>query len=287
MPKNFHFYNPEEHQHIIRLLETKRPEAIIAATSRSPEMAGAVYPFPLIEDGDFDIPSVYATEEEGARLARRAGELASLDVRALRSAARGYNVIARQGARPDRRVVLFAHIDTKPGTPGALDNAGGVVVLLLLAELLTDPAGDLTVELVAMNGEDYYSNPGELQYLNRNRGRFAEMVLGVNLDGVGFHEGETAYSLYGCPDDLAALLRETLSGRPGMIEGEPWYQGDHAIFLVNEVPTLAFTSDRSEDMLANVVHTPKDRPELVAADKLVDTAVALRDIVLELNHPPE
>ena len=66
MAKNFPFYNPPEHQHIIRLLEAFRPQAIVAATSRNPEMAGAVYPFPLIEDGDFDIPSVYMTEEEGA-----------------------------------------------------------------------------------------------------------------------------------------------------------------------------------------------------------------------------
>ena len=57
MPKNFVFYNPEEHQRIYRLLEEKQPAAIISATSRNPELAGAVYPFPMFEDGDFNIPS--------------------------------------------------------------------------------------------------------------------------------------------------------------------------------------------------------------------------------------
>ncbi|MEZ4997668.1 MAG: hypothetical protein R2758_09480 [Bacteroidales bacterium] len=32
---------------------------MIGATGRSSALAGGVYPFPLIEDGDFDIPSVY------------------------------------------------------------------------------------------------------------------------------------------------------------------------------------------------------------------------------------
>ena len=43
------------------------------------------------------------------------------------------------GKRRLRRAdVLCAHIDSKLNTPGALDNAAGVVTLLLLAELLAD-----------------------------------------------------------------------------------------------------------------------------------------------------
>lgn len=72
MPKSFPFYNPDHHQRIIRLLEALQPAAIIAATTQDAAMAGSSYPFPLIEDGDFDIASVYMTAEEGARPAGRA-----------------------------------------------------------------------------------------------------------------------------------------------------------------------------------------------------------------------
>ena len=65
MPKNFVFYNPDSHQYIIHLLEERQPAAIISATSRNPELAGGSYPFSLIEDGDFNIPSVYMTDAEG------------------------------------------------------------------------------------------------------------------------------------------------------------------------------------------------------------------------------
>lgn len=160
LPKNFPFYNPDEHKRIIELLETKQPQAIIAATARDVQMAGSLYPFPLIEDGDFDIPSVYMTDVEGNRLLEYLGQEISLHSRAKRLPATGCNVIARKVAQAARRVVLFAHIDAKIGTPGAIDNASGVIVLLLLAELLADYAGQVGIELVALNGEDYYSSPG-------------------------------------------------------------------------------------------------------------------------------
>jgi aminopeptidase YwaD len=287
MPKNFPFYNPDEHQEIIRILETKNPLGIIAATSRNPEMAGAVYPFPLIEDGDFDIPSVFMTEEEGVRLARLAGDVISLDIQAERIASQGANVIARKGSAAGRRVVFCAHIDSKAGTPGALDNASGVVVLLLLAELLKEYQGRLGIEILAINGEDYYSNPGEVSYLDSIQGKFAEVLLAINLDGVGYRQGSTAYSLYGCPDALAAMIRGTFSAHPELVEGEQWYQGDHMLFVMNQVPALAITSEQAINLLTRIIHTSRDEPELVSSARLVDLARSLHDLLPALESYPK
>jgi aminopeptidase YwaD len=181
-------------------------------------------------------------------------------------------------------VVLFAHIDAKDGTPGATDNATGVIVLLLLAELLADYSGNLGIEIVALNGEDYYSAPGEKQWLDLNADKFEEIVLGINLDGVGFHQGKTAYSLYDCPADIADSTHKVFSAHNEMIEGESWYQGDHGLFLMNQRPALAITSERFMDMLKEIVHTPKDNPEIVDTTKLVDVAIALRDLLIYLDQ---
>ncbi len=171
-PKNFPWWNPEEHQRIIAALERGRPAAIVAATSRNPELAGAVYPFPLIEDGDFDIPSAYMTEEEGQKLAVYAGREVDLEIHASRSIAEGVNVVARRGGGGGKtgvgRYVVSAHIDAKRGTPGAIDDGTGVIVLMLLGELLAKYDGERTIELVAFNGEDYYAAPGERLYLEQN-----------------------------------------------------------------------------------------------------------------------
>lgn len=132
MPKNFVFYNPDEHRQIISLLEQASPSAIISATGRNPDLAGGVYPFPLIEDGDFDIPSVFTTEEEGRRIAGETGKKIFLKSKSERIPGKGYNVTGTIGSENGRRIVVSAHIDAKKGTPGAIDNATGVVVLLLL-----------------------------------------------------------------------------------------------------------------------------------------------------------
>lgn len=283
MPKNFPFYNPDHHRRIIQLLETRQPYAIIAATTQDVGLAGAVYPFPLIEDGDFDIPSVYMTEKEGKRLSEYVGKEASLEIHAHRTPAKGCNVIARKGGDHSRRVVLFAHIDAKDGTPGAIDNATGVVILLLLAELLADYSGQLGIEIVALNGEDYYAASGEKLYLSRNAGKFGEIVLGINLDGVGYCEGHTAYSLYDCPADLENLIRALFIRNPGLLEGEPWYQSDHSLFVINQRPALAFTSERFTVLWTEIAHTPKDIPEIVDPTKLVEVAVALQELLHSLD----
>lgn len=284
MPKNFTFYNPDHHQRIVALLEQKAPAAIIAATGRNPELAGAVYPFPLIEDGDFDIPSVYMTDVEGERLAALAGREVSLVSRARRIPSTGCNVIARRGD-PLRRVVFFAHIDAKAGTPGAIDNGTGVVILLLLAELLADYTGDLGVEIVALNGEDYYAASGEMQWLAMNQGRMDQIVLGVNMDGVGFHRGKTVSSLYNCPAEVEQAIRAELAQRDGLVEGEPWYQSDHSLFVFNGVPALAFTSDHFAELWTEIAHTPRDVPDIVDPARLVEVAEALRALLLRLDRP--
>jgi aminopeptidase YwaD len=283
MPKNFPFFNPEEHQRIVHLLETRNPAAIVAATSRNPELAGGMYPFPLIEDGDFDIPSVYMTDELGERLARHAGMEVSLEIEAERIPATGCNVVARQGPASGRRIVLCAHIDTKENTPGALDNATGVTVLLLLAELLEGYAGDTGIELVALNGEDDYSAAGQLLFLRENADTLDTIILGINVDVAGYHQGNTEYSLYGCPAEVAGSVRRAFSAQEGMVEGEPWYQSDHSLFVQNQVPAVAITSEQFMELSTHVTHTPQDSPELVDASKLVAIALVLRGLVLELT----
>jgi aminopeptidase YwaD len=283
MPQNFVFYNPIEHQHIYHLLNSKQPAAIITATGRNPYVAGALYPFPMFEDGDFDIPSVYLTDKQGESMARHVGETVHLVSCAERRLSGGSNVIARRAGHGSGRIVAMAHIDAKAGTPGALDNASGIVTLLLLADLLSDYTGRHTIEIVALNGEDYYNAPGEMEYMRRNAGAFDNIALAINLDGVGYSKGKTAWSLYGCPPDLTQALDAGLSIYSGLCEGEPWYQGDHMMMVMHERPTLAFTSEQAMELLTTVIHTDRDTPALVDAGRLVELAYALREVVWRVD----
>lgn len=284
MPKQFPFFNPEHHQRIYQLLESKAPLAIITATGRNPELAGGMYPFPMIEDGDFDIPSVYMKDVDGERLVRYAGQEVHLKIDSARIPAKGNNVIARKPAGIGPRLVLTAHIDAKDNTPGALDNGTGVVVLLLLAELLKDYDGGLQVELLTLNGEDHYSAQGHKEYLKDHRETFDQIKLAINVDVAGYKEGRSAFSLYGCPEPVAAAIREVMTGYDTLVEGEPWYQSDHAVFIQQGRPAVAITSELFMELSTHITHTPRDGVDLVDFAKLVDVALALRAVVDRLTE---
>lgn len=281
MPKNFVFFNPEGHQRIIALLERKQPVAIIAATGRNAALAGGVYPFPLIEDGDFNIPSVYMTEEEGKKLLSYIGQSVILQSLSRRIPAKAYNVIARKGKNVDERIVITAHIDAKKGTPGAIDNATGVIILLLLAELLEDYDGNRLLEIVALNGEDYYAVPGQMHYIRKNQEHFNNILLNINIDGAGYQEGKSIFSFFNLPERISEKAYAVLKEFEGISEGVQWPQGDHSIFIQHGCPAIAVSSQWFIEHMDSqeITHTLKDNIGIVDCQKIVEIAEALNWLI--------
>ncbi len=288
MPKRFPFFSIDEQQQVISLLETKAPLALVTACPPSPGMSGGLYPTPLFEDGDFDIPSCYLSQEDGERLAAYTGQSGKGDtivaIQSRRIKARASNIVARKAAAAGKEVSAFllftAHLDSKPTTPGALDNAAGVVTLLLLAEMLKEEELPLDVEIVAFNGEDYYAAPGEVAYLQQVQSRYPELRLVVNMDGLGYVHGATHYSTYNLPPAIEAAVSRVFDTYPGIRPGPQWYQGDHSIFVQQGLPAVALTCEAFGEAWSNFTHTPQDTPDQVDAAKLVEAARALRELVL-------
>ncbi len=281
MPKNFVFYNPEEHQKIISILENSGAKAIVSATGRNVALAGGVYPFPLIEDGDFDIPSVYMTEEEGLKLIPKIGKIVFLDSLSKRIPGRGYNVIGKKGNNNSLKIVVTAHIDAKKGTPGAIDNATGVIVLLLLSDLLKDYNGNRLIKIIAFNGEDYYAVPGQINYISTNKNNFNKILLNINIDGAGYKEGLSAFSLFNLPDEILQVTKNVINQYSGITEGIQWLQGDHSIFLQFGVPAIAVSSKWFIDNIGDqdITHTRKDNIEIVDCNKIVEISQALNTLI--------
>lgn len=274
MPKNFVFYNPEEHQRIIGLLEKSNIEAIICATENI---------FPIFEDGDFNIPSVYMSSLEGEELLKYVGQEVTLVSKSRRIPSKAYNVISRNKGEGNYRIVITAHIDSKKGTPGALDNATGITTLILLADLLQDYR-DKPIEIVALNGEDYYSVPGQINYMNQNQGKFENIEFNINIDGIGYKEGKTAFSFFGLPDEINKTAYQVMNQFPEIEEGIQWPQGDHSMFVQAGRPAIAITSKWFLDNLytQNITHTPMDNLDMVNYKKIVETAVAINSLIRKL-----
>lgn len=283
-PKNFPFWNPEEHQHLIALLEQGKPAALVCATERNSATAGGVYPFPLFEDGDFDIPSVYMKDTEGERLLAYAGQTVELVSKAERIAETAFNVIGRSSEQTKNRIVITAHIDTKIGTPGAIDNGTGVAVVLALAQLLEDYSGAYPIELVIFNGEDYYGAPGQVKYIEQNAGNFGDILLNINIDGAGYREGISCFSPFNLPDGVLDALHEVLWDAPELTEGLPWYQGDHSLFLQNGCPAIAVSSQWFIENFENqsLTHTPKDNLTVVSYERVAECALGIAELIRKM-----
>ena len=86
------------------------------------------------------------------------------------------------------------------------------------------------------------------------------------------------------PQTIQQSLKKILLGFPELHEGEPWFQGDHMIFVQQQVPALALVSENFLHITSAIAHTEKDTVDLVNPHTLAVTAIALHQIITELCH---
>ena len=228
------------------------------------------------------------------------------------------NLIAeKEGIYPARPVLIIgAHYDTVPDTPGADDNASGVAGLLELARLLKDQPLKRTVRFVSFPHEEppYFSTDlmGSRQYAKTLK-KSGEKVLGmICLEMLGFAGEKYAqhypaplmrwwgrYPEYGNYVGLVGNLRslgfmsrvrkamreaakigvESLTA-PGFIS--PMYLSDHSSFWKEGYPALMVTDTA---FLRNPhYHSPSDGPETLNYEFLARVVDALFTTILALDN---
>jgi aminopeptidase YwaD len=278
-PKSFDFIEAPEHRRIYELLEAGGPVAVIGATGRGGGMGGGLYPYPLIEDGDFDIPTAYATDVTGGELTALAGSSAQIKLDARRFMAPARQLTASLGPSGAPRAIVMAHVDSKGDSPGAIDNATGVAALLGVARLLEDYSGPYRVELLAMNGEDYYASSGEHIFVAANEGRWEDIIGTVNMDAIGARDASTALSMYAVSERGSELIHRIVRRHPSVSIGEEWYESDHSIVAGQGRPTVALTSTSFRELCATVTHTQRDTLDLVDPAVVAAASEFVADLV--------
>ena len=172
----------------------------------------------------------------------------------------------------DGRILLVtAHCDTVPGSPGAYDNAGGVAALLGLSELLA--AGELPkgVQLLFTSGEE--------QHLAGSRafskeldatGKLSNVAFCLNLDGAG--RGRVLEAWVG-PGTLSERLYPALREEKVRFVSPPPPSGDHYAFWERGVPAMMLTYNDPE-----ILHSPEDVPDprkARNAERMVELATSV------------
>lgn len=264
-PKDYPFYYPDEHKYLILLLERKKPRAIIAVTGRN-SLSGQ-NPFPLFEDGNFSIPSGNINEQTLSKVeaAGLLGEVVRLTIDSHKRLSKSRQIVALKKAKKSiGKIVIGAHVDTKYNTPGALDNAAGVAVLLQVAEVLKSETYD--IEIVPFNSEEFYGACGEMEYLKLIDNEKDRIKLMINIDSPCHKGAETAISFHNLNDNISEIINSTMSKSEKIVKGEEWYAGDHVPFVFRDIPCLVVTSSDLFSGALEYTHTPKDTLDTIDFD---------------------
>ncbi|RDI96269.1 peptidase M28 [Meiothermus sp. QL-1] len=183
--------------------------------------------------GSSPIPGVTLGQAEGARLLE-AGARAVLEVRFLSEEVQGRNVIARRGDAPPL-VLVGAHYDSVPGSPGANDNASGTVTVLELARVLAShPIAERTW-FVFFDGEED-GLWGSRRFVEEYPGLVQGLRAMLNLDMVGV-DVNGRLGIGGSPELRALADCEAVAVLCG---GAPGGGSDHVPFAQAGVPVLFF-----------------------------------------------
>ena len=225
-------------------------------------------------------------------------------------------VVEKKGSDPGKStIILGAHYDTVPGTPGADDNASGVAGLLELARLLKGTSNTRTIRFVAFPHEEppyFYTNlMGSRQYAGMLKRSGEKLLVMICLEMLGFagERYEQRYPLplmrilgrypkYGNYIGLVGNVRslgmmslvrrvmrkhctvgvESLSA-PGFIP--PLFLSDHSSFWREGFPALMVTDTA---FLRNPhYHLPSDTPETLNYDFLARVVDGIQATVLALD----
>ncbi len=224
------------------------------------------------------------------------------------------NIVAERRGRaaPDEIVLVGAHYDTVPGSPGANDNGSGVAALLELARLLADSPLPRTLRLVAFVNEEapFFASPemGSLVHARGARARGEHIRAMLSLETIGYYADTPGSQHYPFPLSIfyperanfigfvgnlgsRDLVRRALgafrrttpfpaegAAVPAWVTGVGW--SDHWSFWEMGYPAVMVT-DTAFYRYAQY-HTDQDTPEKVDYDRTARVVAGLARVIAEL-----
>lgn len=272
--KGFTIYNPEHHRKIIRLLEQKQPRAMITVS-----MQAGSDPLPLLNDWEFNIPSVTVSPETGLRLMHNHptnSTSVQLTINSSREPGLTRNIIAKWDGYRKERIMLTAHYDTVFGTNGAYDNASGVSALLTLAEQIAKRRDLRTgFEFIAFSSEEYLGLGDHIYLKNNHKEDFYTVLAALNFDGIGQTLGTNNLTLMAGSNIFQRALRSLKMKYPAVQWTEPWYESNHYTFFSRGIPSIPFSCNG----VANILHTKEDQMDWISADRLYEVNTLALEII--------
>ena len=270
------FLKSEQDDRVVQLLEEKQPAAIITINAGPGKLER------LIEDWEFNIPSATVPADTGLSIMANLGLPMHLKIETVRASTNTSNVVARKNGTRQERIVFMAHYDTKIDTPGALDSASGVAVLLALAQTLSRRELPIGMEWIAFTNEEYLPI-GDDEYMRRYDSTLNDIEVAINFDGVGQRLSVNSIAIYTNSQAFKERVGQIKSKYPGIVWVDPWPESNHSSFSWRGVPCLAFTS-RSRTRIA---HLRSDTVDLVDPRRLAELVSFVSEFVESIQYDPK
>jgi len=212
-------------------------------------------------------------------------------------------------SRPEEIVVIGAHYDSPPGSPGADDNASGTAALLELARLFRDVKPAMTIRFVAFVNEEppFFRTElmGSRVFAAEAAKKGEKVVAMLSLESIGFFSdapGSQRYPfplsvfypdtgnfigfvgnfgshslLHGCVRTFRETTRFPSEGvlAPELITGIGW--SDHWSFWQEGYPALMVTD--TAPFRNPHYHQPTDTPDRLDYGRLARIVSGLRTVV--------
>lgn len=257
------------------------PGDVVAADDQPHEMPKEnqvleeVNPFYLQESLDYLSGFVRQTgtpgEQEAAAYIRQLLDDYGYETRLQRFSAGGVNVTgSRKAPSPDSDILIIAAShDSLPQSPGANNNASGVVTLLECARLLSRLSTDTELRFVSFSGS-HEGHTGAAAYVDSLTEQERHRVIGlIELDTLGYvADARIALgTVDGKETLLGNLLKKAYRDVPGLTSGWQYTlkdEGSYIPFVMGGVPALTVGQVRE----AYENGTPQDRADTVNVELL-------------------
>lgn len=216
----------------------------------------------------------------------------------------GENIVVSMG-KGARNIVVGAHLDAVPGSPGANDNGGGVAVILGLIQSMKNERWNHRIDFCFFDKEeDWLIGSGE--FVRTYKDSLAHLAM-INLDVEG--TGEEVYvGPVGEGDDdvLMPLVRQAAAKTGLPLKEHPLYPpSDHLSFanrrlenisisivprgdaeLLSEMALRGWKADSTRmPKVLEIMHTPEDKSDHVSPKALKMSFDFTRTLLTLLNEP--
>ena len=217
----------------------------------------------------------------------------------------GENIIVTMG-EGTKSVVVGAHFDAVPKSPGANDNGGGVAVVLGLIESLKEFDWKYRITFCFFDQEEQ-GLIGSAEFVKTYHDSTDHLAM-INLDIEGTGEEVYVGPVGGGDDDviLPYVRRAVKKVEAILRESEHYPPSDHLSFANKKLENIAISIVPKGDVallenavkkgwqidpkempkVMKVMHTPNDKSSLVSPRALATSYEVVKSILLFLNESP-